>query len=102
MTRRRAAALIVLGVALAAAPASAQPLIRVVGTVQWIAGDRMQVMTDSGAPVLVDLKEADQSEYRGLRPRDWVLIDGVLSPDRRRVIAREIWRDDGRGWTQSP
>jgi len=77
--------------------------VRVVGTIQWASGTRMQVMTDGGASVAVDLMEAEQSDYRGLRPGDVVLVDGVMSPDRRRVIAREVWRDNGRGaWTQSP
>jgi hypothetical protein len=63
----------------------------------------MQVMTDGGSSIAVDLMEADQSTYRGLRSGDRVLIDGVVSSDRRRVIALEIWRDSGRGtWTQSP
>jgi len=85
-----------------AAPASAQA-VRLVGAVQWVSGERMQVITDAGGPVTVDLKEADQSSYRALRSGDWVLVDGVMASDRRRVIALEIWRDSGRGtWTQSP
>lgn len=86
----------------AAAPATAQT-IRLIGAVQWITGVKMQVMTDGGSSIAVDLMEAEQSTYRGLRSGDWVLIDGVVSSDRRRVIALEIWRDSGRGtWTQSP
>jgi hypothetical protein len=85
-----------------AAPATAQA-VRLVGAVQWVAGVKMQVMTDGGSSIAVDLMEADQSTYRGLRSGDRVLIDGVVSSDRRRVIALEIWRDSGRGtWTQSP
>jgi hypothetical protein len=90
-------------VMLAPTPAFAQQPARVQGMVQWISARSMQLMTESGASVAVDLIEADQSNYRGLRPGDWVLVDGVLSPDRRRVVAREIWRDNGRGnWEQSP
>ena len=85
-----------------AVPASAQA-VRLVGAVQWVSGERMQVITDAAGPVTVDLKEADQSSYRALRSGDWVLVDGVMASDRRRVIALEIWRDSGRGtWTQSP
>ena len=88
--------------ALAAAPASAQA-IRIVGAVQWISAEKLQVMTEGGSSLAVDLMEADQSSYRALRPGDWVLIDGVVSSDRRQVIALNIWRDSGRGtWTQSP
>jgi hypothetical protein len=81
----------------------AQELFRFSGAVQWIAGTRMQVMTDSGASVAVDLTQADQSSYQALRNGEMVVVDGVLSADRRRVVAHEIWRDSGRGsWTQSP
>jgi hypothetical protein len=47
--------------------------------------------------IMIDLMQADQSTYRRLRVGDWVLIDGTLAPDRRHVIARDIWRDDNRG-----
>jgi aspartate-semialdehyde dehydrogenase len=97
---------ILLGAALivsAVAPAAAQPLVRVVGSVQWVTSTTMQVMSDTGYSFVVDLKQADQATYRGLRTGDWVLVDGVLSPDRRRVVAHEVWRDTGRGsWSQSP
>jgi hypothetical protein len=76
---------------------------RVVGQVQWIAGNRMQVLTEDGTSFAIDLTEADQESYRALRLGDWVVVDGVVSPDRRRIVAREIWRDNGRGeWSQSP
>jgi len=104
MAARRAMTLIatLALVVSAAAPASAQT-VRLVGTVQWVAGVKMQVMTDGGSSIAVDLKEADQSSYRGLRSGDWVLVDGVMASDRRQVIALEIWRDNGRGaWSQSP
>ena len=83
--------------------AEAQELVRFVGSVQWVAGTRMQVMTDSGASVTIDLMQADQSSYQGLRGGDFVVVDGFLSADRRRILARDLWRDSGRGyWTQSP
>jgi hypothetical protein len=86
----------------APAPLHAQQA-RVVGQVQWIAGSRMQVLTEDGTSFAIDLTEADQSSYRALRLGDWVVISGVVSADRRRIVARDIWRDDGRGgWTQSP
>jgi hypothetical protein len=84
-------------------PAAAQPPVRIVGEVQWVAAARMAVMTRQGQSVVVDLMHADQSTYRALRVRDWVLVDGTLSPDGRQLIARDIWRDDSRGgWTQAP
>jgi hypothetical protein len=88
---------------LAVVASEAQGLVRVVGSVQWIAGTRMQVMTDPGASVTIDLMQADQSSYQGLRAGDIVVVDGSLSADRRRILARGLWRDSGRGyWTQSP
>ena len=88
---------------LAAVAAEAQGMVRFVGSVQSIAGTRMQVMTDTGASVVVDLTQADQSSYQALRTGDAVVVDGHLSADRRRIVAEELWRDSGRGyWTQSP
>src|SRR5512145_1199212 len=61
------AALLVAGVLLTslAVASEAQELVRFVGSVQWIAGTRMQVMTDSGASVTIDLMQAEQSSYQG-------------------------------------
>jgi hypothetical protein len=86
------------------APAApAQPPVRIVGEVQWVAAARMAVMTEQGQSIVVELVQADQSAYRALRAGDRVLVDGTLSQDRRHVIARDIWREDGRGaWMQSP
>lgn len=93
----------VLMLTLAVVETEAQQLVRFVGSVQWIAGNSMQVMTDTGASVVVDLTRADQSSYRGLRTGDAVVVDGYVSTDRRRIVAEELWRDSGRGyWTQSP
>jgi hypothetical protein len=100
-----AASLLAAGLVLALpGPASeAQAPVRIPGVVQWVAGARMQVITDAGASVAIDLTEADQSSYQGLRGGEPVVVDGYVSSDRRRIMAREIWRDSGRGyWTQSP
>jgi hypothetical protein len=96
-------ALLVTGLVLAVPASEAQTPVRILGAVQWIAGARMQLMTDTGGSIAIDLTEADQSSYQALRGGEAVIVDGVLSSDRRRVVAREIWRDSGRGyWTQSP
>jgi hypothetical protein len=88
---------------LAAVASDAQEMVRFVGSVQWIAGSRMQVVTQTGASVLVDLTEADQSAYRALRTGDAVVVDGLVFGDRRGVVAYDLWRDSGSGyWTQSP
>ena len=95
-----AAALSVLVMAL---PAPAQSPVRIVGEVQWVSANRLAMMTEAGDSVVVDLMQAEQSSYRALRSGDWVLVDGTLSRDRRHMLARDIWRDNGRGaWTQSP
>jgi hypothetical protein len=86
-----------------ALPVQAQRPVTVVGAVQWISSTSMAVMTEAGQSVTIELISADQSTYRALRSGDWVLIDGTVAPDRRRVIARGIWREDSRGaWTQAP
>jgi len=79
-----------------------EELVRVSGWVQWIGGSRLQMMTDGGTVVIsVDLREADQSSYLGLRPGERVVVDGVVASDRSRVIARDIWRNAGTGF-ESP
>ena len=80
--------------ALTAPAAEAQEGIRLAGFVQWIASTTMQVMTVSGISVTVDLTQADQSSYQALRNGQQVIVDGVVSTDRRRVVAHEIWRDE--------
>ena len=107
MISRRSAVAALLGalllLTLVGVPPEAQELVRVVGVVQWVAGTKMQVMTETGVSVAVDLAQADQSSYQALRNGEPVVVDGVLSADRRRVVAHEIWRDSGRGyWSQSP
>jgi hypothetical protein len=33
----------------------------------------------------------------------FIVVDGVFSADRRRIVAGELWRDSGGGyWVQSP
>jgi hypothetical protein len=94
---------VILVLALTMVAPEAQELVRVLGSVQWVSGTRMQVLTETGASIAVDLTEADQSSYQALRGGETVVVDGVFSSDRRRIIAQEIWRNSGRGyWTQSP
>jgi hypothetical protein len=69
----------VLLLALAEVAPEAQELVRILGSVQWVAGARMQVMTDSGASIAVDLTQADQSTYQALRGGEAVVVDGFLS-----------------------
>src|SRR5207247_11460527 len=104
VTPLRSVTAIVLGAALLAlvvAAPQAQELLRISGSVQWIAGSRMQVMTTSESPIAVDLTQADQSSYQMLRGGDSVIVDGVLSSDGRRFIASGVWPDARRGWAQA-
>jgi hypothetical protein len=103
---RRSTAVGLLGallrLALAVVALQAQEPVRLAGWVQWAAATRMQVMTESAVSVAVDLTQADQASYQALRNGERVVVDGVVSSDRRRIV-REIWRDIGRAsWTQSP
>ena len=70
---------------------AAQQRVRVDGLVQWLGATNMQVMT-AGGTVPIDLRQADQGSYRGLRTGERVIVDGVLSSDRRMVVAQDIWR----------
>ena len=79
-------------------PGEAQERVRVDGWVQGIAGNTFQLMTGGGS-VAIDVRQADQSSYRGLRTGERVIVDGTMSRDRRSVIASTIWRLDE---TQSP
>ena len=85
------AVLVAAGLTLGVHGAAAQEPIRVAGFVQWVGGNNMSVMTGVGS-VPVDLREADQSSYAGLRAGERIVVDGILTGDRRLVIAREIWR----------
>ena len=82
-------------------PAWAQGrVVRLDGYVQWIAGERMMLVLDSGPSVAVELGQVPQDQYRALAQRERVSVEGTLSPDNRRVFARSIIRDPY--GTQSP
>ena len=72
-------------------PASeGQERVRLDGWVQWISGNTMQLMTGGGT-VAIDLRQADQGSYRGVREGERVIVDGRVSSDRRSVIASAVW-----------
>ena len=68
--------------------------VRVEGRVQWIAGQTVMLHLDGGASVSVDLAGVSQDAYATLKPRERVVVAGVLSSDGRRVIASDIARRD--------
>ena len=51
---------------------------RLHGYVQWIAGEKLMLFTDDGAPIAIDLTEADQSEYRALEQGEGITVGGVV------------------------
>jgi hypothetical protein len=69
----------------------AQPVtVHLVGAVQWIGGLGMALALDAGGSVRVDLTSVDQATYQGLTTGDRIVVTGVLSPRRDRVIATAI------------
>jgi hypothetical protein len=105
MSRSWAVPLIAVLLMVVAAPglASAQRRQQIHGWVQWITGTRMQVTTDDGLSLAVDLSLIDQRTYQGLRNGDGITVVGVVSADRNRLMAQAIWNDPGlRGPGEAP
>ena len=59
-------------------PTAAQQRYQVHGYVQWIAGSDMQLQTDAGASILLDLSQVDQDSYRGLANGKGVTVTFVV------------------------
>jgi len=94
MVRRFAfAAALLVTLAVSAWPAAAQRPIRLDGMVQWIAGDKLMLITDAGPSVAVELRQVPQDQYQGLTQRDRVIVYGAVSQDNRRIYATAIVRD---------
>ena len=76
----------------AVAPGAAQgQFVRLQGRVQWIAGEKMMLIPDTGAPPIeVDIKQVPLDDYRTLTEGDPVVVSGVVSPDGRKVIATSV------------
>ena len=72
------------------------------GWVQWLSAERLQLVLDNGLSISIDLTKVPQDQYRGLNPgiRDRVVVIGVVSSDRRRLIASSVTRIEG--WLESP
>ena len=83
------ALLLILG---AVAPVAAQDVvIRLDGRVQWIAGEKMMLIPDGGAPpVEIDIKQVPQDNYQALKEGDPVVVSGVVSRDGRKLIATSV------------
>ena len=92
MKRRTFLAVVSGGLLAVPLAADAQRLLRYEGTVQWIAGSTMVVMTEEGWSVRVDLTRVSQSEYSGLVPRDRILVTGMLSQSGNYLVGLSIQR----------
>ena len=76
----------------AVAPGAAQErVVRLQGRVQWIAGEKMMLIPDGGAPpVEIDIKQVPQDNHQALKEGDPVVVSGVVSRDGRRLIATSV------------
>lgn len=72
------------------APLAGQERLVITGSVQWIDGEKMQVMADSGFSIRVDLERVDQSSYNTLSPGDRVRVVGFVTPDRSQLVAESV------------
>jgi len=92
----------------------AQGQVQVDGTVQWLTGETLMILSDTPGPtayiivgqallpvpgprptVGVDVSQLSQSEYAFMRPGERVTVFGTLTSDGRRVIATSILRGSG-------
>ena len=81
---------VVMVVALAGGFAAAQQRLVLVGAVQWTSTNRVQMMTDQGVSVSIDVSRIDQSVYTSLRTGDRLRVVGYVSSDRTRLIAESM------------
>ena len=93
VSRLAFAAALLVTLAVSAWPAAAQRQVRLDGLVQWIAGDKLMLITDSGPSVAVELRQVPQDQYQGLTQRDRVIVYGTVSPDNRKIYATAVVRD---------
>jgi hypothetical protein len=91
-------AAVVLAVALVPAAAQTRP-VRFEGSVQWIAGQSMLVLLDSGLSVNVNLIRVPQWQYLALLPGERILVTGTITGGTRNVAGVAIERLAG---TEAP
>jgi hypothetical protein len=73
-------------------PAVAQELVQIDGRVSFVSGQRMVVAPPGGLPVTIDLSGVDQDQYQALVAGERVVVTGVLTPERNRVVATAVQR----------
>jgi hypothetical protein len=82
-------------------PAAGQTFVQLDGRVQWIAGQKLLLLLDSGGGVDVDITRVPLDQYRMLTQGDPVVVVGTVSRDNRKVFASAVMR--GNRWgDQSP
>jgi hypothetical protein len=93
-----------LAAGLAPSSAVAQQRLVVMGAVQWVTSNRVQLMTDAGVSVSIDVSRLGQTEYTSLRNGDRLRVVGVVSPDRTRLIAESLEPAEAGGgmWSAFP
>jgi len=104
-------ALIIAFIVVLSTMAWAQGQVQVDGTVQWLTGETLMLLSDAPGPtayvivgqallpvpgprptVNVDVSRLPQSEYAFMRSGERVTVFGTLTSDGRRVIATSILR----------
>lgn len=98
MVRRMAVAILVATIVFGGVrqPVGAQErLVRFDGRVQWIAGQLMTVQLDSGGSASVDLLHVPQDQYLVLTRGERIVVFGIVSDGRRRVIGTSVVRASG-------
>ena len=82
-------------------PAAGQTYAELDGRVQWVAGQKLMLLLNSGGGVDVDISRVPLDQYRMLTQGDPVVVVGTVSRDNRRVFASAVMRGNRSG-DQSP
>ena len=82
-------------------PTVGQTYVELDGRVQWIAGQKLMLLLNSGGGVDVDITRVPLDQYRMLTQGDPVVVVGTVSRDNRRVFASAVMRVNRSG-DQSP
>ena len=79
-----------LAVSLVPSIADAQQRLVIVGMVQWTTSNRIQVITDGGQSLSIDVSQLDQGSYSTLRGGERVRVVGYVPAERNRLIAESL------------
>jgi len=91
MTRRFTFILVtMLAVSLVPSIADAQQRLVIVGMVQWTTSNRIQLITDGGQSLSIDVSQLDQGSYSTLRGGERVRVVGYVPAERNRLIAESL------------